>query len=431
MNILLAIIALSFLILIHELGHFMVARWAGIKVLEFSIFMGPKIFSWGKGETKYSIRAIPMGGFVKMEGEEEASDDERAFNKKPAGKRALVVAAGAIMNIIIAILIITLISSTLGFNTRTVAQLSQDSALKEAGIMPGDEIVSYDGKHIFHPSDFSMFLYVSNGEPVEVAYRREGVKGLQRTKVTPKETTPIYLLGISVGINDGQANNVVEGVEKDSPAAKAGLIPGDVIIKADDVQITKRDDLLNYLQQTKDKPVHITVNRNGDTITFHDVVPTPSQTYFDLGVQFEYKKGNIFSTLANSVNYSLSTMRNVFYSIGWLISGKASFKEVSGPVGIVSYIGDVVDMGRGFSEKFLYLLQITAFLSLNLGVMNLIPFPALDGGKLFLILIEKIRKKPIDPEKEAWISMVGFFILIALMIATLFNDIPRLIQGRF
>lgn len=429
MNILVAFIALSVLILIHEVGHFFAARWAGIKVLEFSIFMGPKIFSWGKGETKYSIRAIPMGGFVKMEGEEEASDDERAFNNKPAGKRALVVFAGAAMNIIIAIIIITMISLSLGFSTRTVEKLSEDSALKEAGIMPGDKIVSYDGKYVFHPSDLAMFLYVSTGEPVEIAYRREGVKGLQRTTVTPKKSTPIYMIGITVGTTDGKANNTVERVEKGSPAEMAGLIPGDVIIRVDDVEVKERNDLSNYLQQTKGKPVNITVDRNGDTITFNDVVPMASETYFDLGVQFEYKKGNVFSSLVSAVNYSLSTIRSVLYSIGWLITGKASFREVSGPVGIVSYIGDVVEMGRGFPEKFLYLLQITAFLSLNLGVMNLIPFPALDGGKLLLILIEKIRRKPIDPEKEAWISMVGFFLLIALMIATLFNDIPKLVRG--
>lgn len=429
MNIIVALIALSFLILVHELGHFLVARWAGIKVLEFSIFMGPKIFSWGKGETKYSVRAIPMGGFVRLEGEEEASDDERAFNNKPAGKRALVIVAGAAMNIIIAVLILTIMSLSLGYNTRNVSALSEDSPLKEAGIMPGDEIVSYNGKHVFHPSDLSLFLYVSKGEPVEVAYRREGVKGLQHTIVTPKEVPPVYLLGISVEIKDGKASNIVAEVAKNSPAEKAGLIPGDIIIQADDVQVTEKADLLNYLQQTKDKPVEITINRNGEIITVHDVVPQASgETTYDLGAEFEYKKGNVFAAVGSAVSYSLSTIRSVYYSLGWLITGKISFNNMSGPVGIVTTIGDVVEMGRSFSEKLIYLMEITAFLSLNLGVMNLIPFPALDGGKLFLILIEKIRRKPIDPEKEAWISMVGFFILIAILIATLFNDIPKLIQ---
>ncbi|NLK69360.1 MAG: RIP metalloprotease RseP [Clostridiaceae bacterium] len=429
MNILWAIIALSFLILIHELGHFVVARWADIKVLEFSIFMGPKLFSWGKGETKYSIRAIPMGGFVRMEGEEEDSDDERAFNKKPAWKRALVVAAGATMNIVIAIIIMTVISFSLGYNTNTISMMSEDSALKEAGLMVGDKIVSYDKKHVFYPSDLSLFLYVSEGEPVEVSYRREGVKGVQQTTVTPKETAPVYLIGVSVGMTDGKANNIIQGVEKGSPADMAGLIAGDVIIRVDDVTVSQRDDLLNHLQQTKDQPVEITVDRNGDIITVHDVVPVASQTYFDLGVQYEYKKGGFWGAITSGINYSISTMRSVFYSIGWLFTGKANFSDLSGPVGIVSYIGEVVDMGRGLSEKILYLMQISAFLSLNLGVMNLLPFPALDGGKLFLILIEKIRKKPIPPEKEAWISLVGFALLIALMIATLFNDIPKLFRG--
>ncbi len=429
MNILLAIISLSFLILIHELGHFVVARKAGVKVLEFSIFMGPKLFSWKRGETKYSLRAIPMGGFVKMEGEEEASEDEKAFNKKPAWKRALVVAAGAVMNIMIAIVLMSVISLSMGYSTRTIHQLEEDSAFMKAGIQEGDEIISYDNKHVFHPNDLFVFLYVSNGEPVEVVYRREGEKGLQRSLVTPEKTAPPYLVGIVVQSLEGSGNTIVQRVEKGSPAEMAGMLPGDVLKSVDGAMIIEKTDLSEYLQKSKDKPVDITVERDGESITMHGVVPYTGETYYDLGARFEYMKGGFFGSIRSGINYSISTMRNVFYTIGWLFSGKASFQDVSGPVGIVSYIGDVVDMGTGFSEKFLYLLQITAFLSLNLGVMNLLPFPALDGGKLFLILVEKIRRKPIDPEKEAWISMVGFLLLILLLIATLINDIPRLIRG--
>lgn len=426
MNILVAFAALSLLILVHELGHFAVARKAGIKVLEFSIFMGPRIFSWGKGETKYSIRAIPIGGFVKMEGEEESSSDERAFNNKPAGTRALVVAAGAVMNILIAIVIVTVLSLFIGYSTTTVAYLDENSALKEAGITVGDKIVYYDGKRVFHPGDLSMFLYFSDGETVEIEYKREGVKGLQRTTVTPRVTD--YMIGITVDTSGGIASNKVESVLEGYPAETAGILPGDIIVRADDIEIKSRNDLAEYLNKTKEKPVDITVERNGETITFHDVVPVPKETYPDLGVQFEYKKGSVFGAFGSAISYSISTIRSVIYSLVWLITGKVSFSDVSGPVGIVSTIGEVVEMGRGISEKLIYLLQITAFLSLNFGVMNLIPFPALDGGKLFLILVEKIRRKPIDPEKEAWISMVGFVLLMVLMIATLFNDIPRLIR---
>ena len=119
------------------------------------------------------------------------------------------------MNIVIAIIIMTVISFSLGYNTNTISMMSEDSALKEAGLMVGDKIVSYDKKHVFYPSDLSLFLYVSEGEPVEVSYRREGVKGVQQTTVTPKETAPVYLIGVSVGMTDGKANNIIQGVEKD------------------------------------------------------------------------------------------------------------------------------------------------------------------------------------------------------------------------
>lgn len=428
MNILFALLALSFLILIHEAGHFLVARWSGVKVQEFSIFMGPKLYSWQRGETEYSLRAIPMGGFVRMEGEEESSNDIGSFSLKPAWKRVLIVAAGAVTNIFIAIVIITIISLSLGYNTRTISELNDDSVLKAAGIQPGDEIVSYENKHVFHPSDVSLFLYVSDGEPVNVSYRRPGTKGIQNVTVTPKESEPVYLIGVVIGGTEEQASSTVARVEAGSPAGKAGIKVGDVITGVDDLEVNGRNDMYYYIQESKDKPVAITVERNGEPITFNDVVPLQSETNYDLGVQFEYKKGGLFSSIKSSISYSASTIQSVFYTISWLFTGKASFKDISGPVGIVTYIGDVVDMGKGFMEKFLYLLQITAFLSLNLGVMNLLPFPALDGGKLVLILVEKIRGKAISPEKEAWISMVGFVLLIGLLIATLFNDIPRVVQ---
>ena len=400
MNILIAIVALSFLILIHELGHFMVARWAGVKVLEFAVFMGPKLFSWKRGETEYSIRAIPMGGYCKMEGEEESSDDERASatnqqakspdHSRRSGHEHPCCHSYHYHHIV-----------SMGYNTNTIDELSENSPLSEAGLQVGDTIVSYDRKFIFYPSDIYTFLFVSEGEPVELTYRREGINGIQRVTVMPKKTEPTYLIGITVGTTDGIANNIIERVQPDSPADMAGLTSGDMIIQVDETAVSSRDDLARHLQKTRDKPVEITIDRNGEKLTVHDVVPQPSETYYDLGVQFEYKKGDFFGTIKSGLNYCISTIRSVYLTLGWLFTGKVGFQDVSGPVGIVDYIGQAVDMGRVFSEKLLYLLQITAFLSLNLGVMNLLPFPALDGGKLLLIIIEKIRRKAIAPEKES------------------------------
>ena len=150
--------------------------------------------------------------------------------------------------------------------------------------------------------------------------------------------------------------------------------------------------------------------------------------YYDLGMYFKNQKGGLFKTIGSAVNYSISIIRTVFYSFGWLFSGRVSMNEMSGPVGIVSTIGNVVEQSRSFMDALINLLGIASFISLNLGVFNLFPFPALDGSKLLLLLVDKVRKKPIPVEKEAMISMVGFVLLLMPLVFTLYNDISKLVR---
>lgn len=427
MNLIVALAVLSLLILVHELGHFSVAKACGIRVLEFSMFMGPKLLAFKKGETQYTLRLIPMGGYVKLEGEETASDDPRAFNKQKIWKRFLVMAAGSTMNILLAFILISSYTMAAGVLTNRVDAFGVESPFQQAGMKEGDRLVSWDGRAIHDlNTDLTMFLYNANEEPFDIAWLDE--TGTRRTAtITLPRTEPTYRLGFSVVMEDEVPSNLIDFVEPDSPIQLAGLKHGDRIVRIDGVEVANRDAIVAYLNAGRPEgnpPVTLTVQRGEQSLIFRDIEPfMDSQFYLDTG--FAVDQPSFFGSLAAAWRYSISAIRMVLTTLGWLFTGQISFSNLSGPVGIVGTIGTVVEREVSLTDKLLGLASLGALLSLNLGVMNLIPFPALDGSKLVLLLIEKIRRKPLPPEKEGLISLIGFALLILVLIATLFNDIPR------
>jgi regulator of sigma E protease len=432
MNIFIAIIALSFLIIIHELGHFIAARLAGIKVLEFSIFMGPKLFSIKRGETVYSIRAIPIGGYVKMEGEDEASDDMRAFNRKKRWVRALVLFAGPFMNILMAFIIIFIMSAYGGYFTDELV-VRQDSPAYDAGIRSGDRILSYDDKKIYHRYDMMVFMNVSGDKPVTVKLERNENELSVIFKPEKITAHTRYLLGFipkELGEKDSDSN-VVESVTPSGATGDKSLRAGDRIVALNEVKINNRFEIAQFMDKNKDKPLNIIVIREGKTVTIEGFKPSTELTpeYYDAGMDFASTKGNINGALKYSGVYTFSIGRSAVYTIIWLIKGNVSINQLLGPVGIVTTLGDVVEQSPDILSKVLNLLSLMAFISISLGIFNLIPFPALDGGKLTLIGVEAVTRKPIPPEKEAIISMIGFALLIILLVFTVYNDILRQATG--
>lgn len=429
MNILVAILALSFLIIIHELGHFTVAKLAGIRVLEFSLFMGPKLFSFQKGETMYSFRAIPLGGYVKMEGEEEASEDERAYNKKPKWVRAAVLIAGPAANILAAILIYTVIMLFSGFGTNVVGQVLEGSAAEKAGIVEGDRIVSFDGKSVNNPMDFSLFMYGAKGREVTLEVQRgdETKEIIYMTEVLPAHDE--FKLNFEARLEDGNATSIIERVLPGGVAERVGLQAGDRIIRLNGQEVKGLSDVRAFLDENRENPIDITVLRDGKEEEILGVVPAKVSVpeMFKVDIGFSGSRGGFFESLKYSVLAAYSVARNVVYSISWLLNGTVSLREMMGPVGIVSSIGEAVQQGTSLGEQLVDLFSFVAMISVNLGVFNLLPIPALDGSKILLILVEAVRRKPLAPEKEALISMVGFALLILLMIYTFYNDIVRLI----
>ncbi|MGE5329031.1 MAG: RIP metalloprotease RseP [Deltaproteobacteria bacterium] len=402
------IFVLGLLIFIHELGHFLTAKAAGIKVHEFALGFGRKLLSFGKGETTYSIRLIPMGGFVKMEGEEEASDDERAFNKKSIGARLAVVFAGPLMNIILAFLVIMYLVFLNGTIASTqISKVVEGTNAEKVGLKAGDRIVALDGERIATWDDINWHMVRTKKKSTLITVIRDGKRESFNVETFMK-------LNFEV-----DSNNKIIGLDNDSPLQKLGFKNGDQIKKINDINVATPEEIYNVIKKQDTKELKLLVfNNKKETEKMLDT--SVARRYF-MGIESNRYKGN-----ANEL-FIYSIYKNIFYTklmtvgIYELFTGKVSLNQVMGPVGIISEIS---------SQKVIQdLLFLIAIISLNLGIINLVPIPPLDGGKILTICIEGVRRKPINPETEARISMVGFSLLILLMVVATYNDILRKLAG--
>jgi regulator of sigma E protease len=330
MTIVSFIFVFGIIVIAHELGHFVTARLNGIKIHEFSIGMGPKIAKWQGPETLYSLRAFPLGGFVKMEGEDEVSEDPRSFSNKKPYQRLMVLVAGATMNFVLA-----------------------------------------------------------------------------------------YVLLVIIMFGMGSASNRIEAVIDDMPAQSAGLLPGDRIIEIDGKKISTWEQVINGINDSKGDKITVVVERSDDLNVILEMVP-------ELGPDGNYKVG-VQTMLEKSVDKSLGVAWDQFrmfftdiFKFFTQLGSKEVQGELVGPVGIVSIIGQASEQG------FWNLLFIAAYISINLGIVNLLPFPALDGGRIVFVVIEMIKGKPIDREKEGYVHFIGIVILMALMLFLVFRDISNL-----
>lgn len=345
MSIIIAILIFGLIIAVHELGHFISAKACGIKVNEFALGMGPRLFHFRKGETEYSLRLFPIGGFCAMEGEDGDSEDKNSFRSKPVWQRIIVVSAGAIVNLLTGVFLTTVLASMYNsIPTTTIERFAQNSETGsytafsyEGGLREGDEIVRINGLKVFTYSDISYKMSADAGKPFTLEVKRNG--------------SNIILENVSFGTENGG-----EG----------------------------RDFVIKTLPKSL---------------------------------------GNV---CLYSLKDSVSTARLIWISLGDLIKGKYGADELSGPVGTISVIGEAASTGRDTREKIMSLLNLTIFISINVGIFNLLPIPALDGGRLVFLFIEAIRRKPIKPEYEAYVHAVGMLLLFGLMIFATYNDIIRL-----
>lgn len=355
MGIIIAIIVFGIIIAIHEAGHFAAAKLCGVKVNEFALGMGPAIFKFKKGETTYALRILPIGGFCSMEGEDQDSDDDRAFGKKPVWKRLIIVAAGAIMNLILGFILIIVMVSTQDAITSTTIH----------------------------------------------SFAENGVSGTAEGSVATSHAT--------------------------------GLEAGDKIIKINGMRIFTATDISYQFQNDADGVFEMEVERDGERVTLPAVEFDKTGDTIHIDFIVVGQTVNFTSAMHESGAQFATYSRLIWISFADLVTGKYKLNDLSGPVGIVDVIGDVVESQRdeeshkiNWDQLWSQILNIAAFITINVGIFNLIPFPALDGGRIFFLLIEAVRRKKIDPEKEGMVHFIGLALLMLLMLVITVKDVIKL-----
>ena len=417
-NILITVIKivflLGFLIFIHECGHFLIARICKVKVNEFAIGFGPTIWRKQGKETKYAIRLIPLGGFVSMLGEEERSEEEGAFNKASIPKRIAIVAAGGLVNIFFAIIVyFILVSAKGGYISNVIDIVPEDSSASVAGLMADDEILEVNGLKINVKNDLSKALEESKGEPVNVKVNRNGE--IAEILVKPLEEK-VKSTGIYLSASSNQNQTEIMATDVDSAADKAGLKAGDIIISINGTNVENNREKLLELMQTSTGNLNIKILRQ-NTEEEINLIPDEESVYY-LGITLKEANNNFFSNMKYAVYDTRDFLSSIIENLKMLFSGKINMDQMMGPVGI----GSIVSQTNGLYE-FIYIL---ALISISLGITNLLPIPALDGGRILLLIIEAIRRKPLDEKVEMNIQLLGFAFLICLSIYVAYNDVLRI-----
>ena len=408
------IFLLGFLIGIHETGHFLVAKLCKVKVNEFAIGFGPTIWKHQGKETKYALRLIPLGGFVNMEGEEEPSEKEGSFSKAPIYKRIAIVLAGATVNIIFAIIVYFIIAASIGNNVSTIVDSCLDNyAAIQNGIKENDEILKINNKTVRTIADVNNLINKTKSEEINILIKRDNKKitiNLVPTEVK-YNSTGIYLYETS------QKSTKVAGLVEGGAAKEQGIQTGDEILSVNGEIVKENPEkLIELLNNNEYSSFEIELSRHGK-IEVLNIVPKEESAYY-LGIVFKKDENNLKNNLYYAFFDTIDFLKAIFENIIQLFSGNVSTDQLMGPVGI----SEVVAKTNGIRD-FIYTL---ALISLSLGVTNLIPFPPLDGGKILILIIEAIRKKPIKQETEVKIQLFGFAVLITLSIFITYNDILRI-----
>ena len=416
------------IIAIHEFGHFIFAKIFKVKVNEFAIGMGPTILKKQGKETKYALRLFPIGGFVSMEGEGEESEDERAYCNQKTWKKMIIISAGAVMNLILGfVLCVMLVSGDDSIATKKISNF-YEGAVSSSVLQLDDEILEIDGKRVFSSYDIT-FLMQRNPEGVfDFTVMRDGVR-------TELENVPFQK--ITSG-NFSYKDRAISSVSAN--LKRAGLKDGDIITSVNGQTVKNDDELINLIRADEDFTVDIDVLRGEEKISFTDV-KLATVTIFDFtvypGCYITFNKGEhikfpsaeeIAGILKESVSYSLSMGRMVYLSLFDLLRGQYGLNDLSGPIGTMSIITDVAQESVETTD-YTTLYMLFAMITINIGLFNLLPIPALDGGHLFFMFVELVVRRKIPQKYVSWVSAAGLVLLLIFMAIISANDLWKWISG--
>lgn len=421
-NFIAFIIVLGFLIFAHEAGHFFVAKLFRVRVLVFSFGFGKRLFGFRRGPTDYRVSLIPLGGYVRMAGDtpeenQPANPDE--FLSKPKWQRFLILLAGPLMNIIIALVFVAglLMMGTEKWAIGTVVgSVEPGKPGAKAGLQRGDRIVAIGSERVENFDDLRMAISLQAGTPLRVEYIRDGVR--RTTVLTPeRENTDLGPIGRAFIVP--YHPTIVGSVLPDSPAARAGLRPGDRIAAANGRPTPEYPAFSEAFEAAKNGAIALDVQRGASTIRLTlPAAPLDARSVFrGFNPPSEVRKYSAGQAIAESVRQNWKMLRYAFITLSRLVRGEASVKELSGPLSIARISGEM--LRRGWVE----VVALMAMISLQLGVMNLLPIPVLDGGHIMILLIEGLFRRELSLRVKERIQQVGFAVLAALMIVVLYNDV--------
>jgi len=428
-SILAFIFVLGVLIFVHELGHFVMARRIGVRVLTFSLGFGPKLLSYRRGDTEYCISAIPLGGYVKMAG--ESPDDARTgasdeFLSKTKWQRFQVLVMGPVMNLALAIIVMAIVlyqgAQLPAFEDHAVVigSFSQHSVAHAAGFQPGDRILRVDDKEVSNWKQFYMTIATRATRTVRLTAVRDG-------KVIDREVVPVaadkYGTG-DIGVRP-QIHPEITGVRERQPAVEAGLQPRDVVLKAGGEANVSRDRLIELIKGHEGRALELEIKR-GTEIRIVTVTPRQLDGTVIIGATIsplELKTVNPtpLEALKLSVERNWEWSSLIFETLVGLVTRETSVKQLMGPVAIAGLSGEAAQQ-----DSWIPLFTLMAMISLNLGLLNLMPIPVLDGGHIAILALESISRRDFSMKVKEKMLLAGFVLLLMLMVTVIYNDLMRI-----
>jgi regulator of sigma E protease len=428
MGIIVGILILSVMMIVHELGHFLTGRALGFKIEEFSVFMGPKIYSFERKGILYSLKLLPIGASVRFAGESEENGlpgtDPGWFYNRPKWMRAVVITTGPVLNLLSGIIAFLIMFSTFGYTLPVIAEVIPNTQAASAGLVAGDRIISAAGGPVRTTLDYSgIEMFLGEAKPVDLVV--QAPDGKTRNLTISPVYQGYYRLGVTVKSGLVEGGGVIDTVDPKANNGQPVLQQGDIILAANGVSYAETAAFRDTVRATVGKPFTITVLRQGAKID----LTMSAMLYNDLlnrGIYFTSSRA-FLPAIGQSFQWSWSIVKVTLKSISHLITGEIKPADtLSGPVGVVNMISNVVTEKQPLSDKIYQLLWMFALISVSLGFMNLLPIPPLDGNHLVLIGLEAVRGKRLSIRSQNMIGFVGFAIIILLALAGLYFDIARI-----